>query len=370
MPDLLHLVSARLRGKLATTRLAASSLGWSPYSRLVMVSDTSRWVLSHEAKAIGCLANRMGASVVYTTVPPRLHRQAIFYTSQYALTRSDLGRGGNRVAVAYFHGRPAPEDPSAWAVYQGLLRHRSVVSRVQVAHSQMQDVVLNAGVPRERVFLIRIGIDLNLFPAATPETKAEARDRLGIPRSAVVVGSFQKDGVGWGDGHEPKLIKGPDVFLEVMDRLRSRCPELLVLLSGPARGYVKAGLEKRGIPYVHRYVDDYAEIGALYRALDLYLVTSRDEGGPKAVLESMAVRVPLVSTRVGQAADLVRHGWNGWLADVDDVDALTHWALHALHRPRMLDPILSNGRQTAEVNSYEKQEGQWRSFFRGFVEGV
>ena len=51
-------------------------------------------------------------------------------------------------------------------------------------------------------------------PAAGRGRAADgARRVLGLPASAFVVGSFQKDGVGWGEGLEPKLIKGPDVLL-------------------------------------------------------------------------------------------------------------------------------------------------------------
>ena len=42
----------------------------------------------------------------------------------------------------------------------------------------------------------------------------------------------------------------------------------------------------------------------------------------------MATRVPLVTTRVGQAADLVRHGENGWMVEPEDVDGLVEWTLH------------------------------------------
>jgi glycosyltransferase involved in cell wall biosynthesis len=41
--------------------------------------------------------------------------------------------------------------------------------------------------------------------------------------------------------------------------------------------------------------------------MDIYIVTGWHEGGPKAVLESMAAGVPLVTTRVGQAMDLVQN---------------------------------------------------------------
>ena len=128
--------------------------------------------------------------------------------------------------------------------------------------------------------------------------------------------------MGWGEGLEPKLIKGPDVLLSVAERLRDLVPELCFLLTGPSRGFVRAGLERLGIPYRHALLDDVDAVVTAYEAIDVCVVASRDEGGPRAVLESMATGVPLVTTRVGQAADLVQHGVNGWMVDVDDVEAL------------------------------------------------
>ena len=60
----------------------------------------------------------------------------------------------------------------------------------------------------------------------------------------------------------------------------------------------------------------------LYSALDAYVVPSRQEGGPKSVLEAMASGVPIVSTRVGQATELIRDGENGRLVEVEDAEAL------------------------------------------------
>jgi glycosyltransferase involved in cell wall biosynthesis len=98
------------------------------------------------------------------------------------------------------------------------------------------------------------------------------------------------------------------------------------------------------------------------------LVTSRDEGGPRAVLEAMAVGVPLVTTRVGQAMDLVRHGQNGWLVEVEDVDGLVEWTAHAAAAPVAdLEPVLATGRATAVANSYDSLRPRWRELFRGFV---
>ena len=193
-------------------------------------------------------------------------------------------------------------------------------------------------------------------------TASAARRDLGLPELAYVVGSFQKDGVGWGDGQEPKLIKGPDVLVEAMRILRERRPELHVLLSGPARGFVRSGLERHGIPYVHVRPETYEGIARLYAALDAYVVPSRQEGGPKSVLESMASGVPIVSTRVGQATELIDDGVNGRLVDVEDAEALAD----ALADDR-LPGLVGAARETALANDKRTQEPLWRAFFEGFV---
>ncbi len=120
----------------------------------------------------------------------------------------------------------------------------------------------------------------------------------------VCIGSFQKDGVGWGDGLEPKLIKGPDALCDVLEVLAQEFP-IYILLTGPARGYVKKRLTEAKIPFAHYYLKNYPDIVKYYQALDLYIVASRVEGGPKAILECMACGIPLVTTDVGLASDII-----------------------------------------------------------------
>jgi glycosyltransferase involved in cell wall biosynthesis len=106
----------------------------------------------------------------------------------------------------------------------------------------------------------------------------------------------------------------------------------------------------------------------MYQALDLYLITSRQEGGPKAVLESMASGIPLVSTRVGQGMDLIAHGRNGWVVDVSDIEALANSVLEVYGMDEhALSVVLAHGRVTSEANSYESQIPLWSEFMKGFV---
>jgi glycosyltransferase involved in cell wall biosynthesis len=188
------------------------------------------------------------------------------------------------------------------------------LSRIVVSASVVEQRLARWGVPQETMVRIPIGTDTRLFVPPTPEQRAAARARFAIPEGAVAIGSFQKDGVGWGDGMEPKLIKGPDLLLETVALLKRDFP-IFVLITGPARGYVKQGLERLGVPYVHTYAEGHAGLVPCYHALDLYLVTSREEGGPMGLMESMATHVPVVSTPVGMAPDLLVEGITGGLTE-------------------------------------------------------
>ena len=360
-------VVGKIRRRLVRPVARRLARRWPPYSRLLIVGDAAGWVLDREVVELTDVARRLGVRLADPRWWDGAERQAVFYTDQFVLRHEDWAHRQDRVAVAYFHGRPGRGTAAFDAVFRGLQRAHDRVARIQVSHRAMRDVVLESGIAPSKVFLIPIAVNTAVFPMQTQAARRDARVRHGIPESAVVVGSFQKDGVGWGEGREPKLIKGPDVFVEILKRLKPRIPELFVLLSGPARGYVKTALDAGGIPYKHVYARDYEDVGVLYHALDLYMVTSREEGGPKAVLESMASGVPLVTTRVGQATDLVRHGENGFIVDVDDVDGLAHWAEHVLHHADVRAQVVTAGRRTAEANTYERQAPQWREFMRGFV---
>jgi glycosyltransferase involved in cell wall biosynthesis len=325
--------------------------------------------MSYEARQLERTANQLGIPLGPQSLVRGVGGQSIFHQSQFTLLLHEFEKRGNRLGFAYFHGRPGtPGMPEFDVCFDTMRRRHEEIDRVQVTNSDMESLILETGIDAGKLHRIPIGIDDRVFRLRTPAARAEARLALDLPESAFVVGSFQKDGVGFGEGFEPKLIKGPDVLLAVAERLRERVPELHFLVTGPARGYVRAGLERLGIPHRHALLSDIDEVPRAYEAIDLCLVTSRDEGGPRAVLESMATGVPLVTTRVGQASELVRHGENGWLVEVDDIDGLVeHAARVAAAGDGELAEVLLAGRETAEANSYEALRPRWRALLDGFV---
>ncbi len=299
-----------------------------------------------------------------TDAPYRLANRIVHFGSQYMWTSwGPHMSSSNRFAATYFHGKPE-DGPAAAENLEQVLESLPRLDYVITAAKLMEERLLEWGVPREKLVRIPIGIDTKLFQPADEAERRRVRHSLGIPDDHFCVGSFQKDGVGWNEGLEPKLIKGPDVFLDTIDRVRREAP-VYVLLTGPARGYVKQGLERMGVPYTHHFLENFKDLPRYYHALDAYLVTSREEGGPKSITESMASGVPILTTRVGMAPDLVQDGINGGLVDVDDVEGLAGRALRVATDRAFAQSLIDNG--SASVSQYDWSnvaEQHWQKVYQ------
>ena len=103
----------------------------------------------------------------------------------------------------------------------------------------------------------------------------------------------------------PKLSKGPDIFIKVIKDMKKNGKNVEVVLGGIRRQYIMNQLDKLGIKYYYYEMVDLKVINELYNCLDLYLVSSRCEGGPRSIFEAAASRTNIISTDVGVAKFLL-----------------------------------------------------------------
>jgi len=303
------------------------------------VPDDAGWSFKWDAHYITTgLRERCGLRARVARNPWRLRRQIIHFGDRYAFLDSprDALDPSNILFLTWFHGGPASPDARLQRLFGVLKNEVHRLRKVVVSCRISERALTQGGIPADKLELIPLGVDLERFVPPTPEQRRAARHQLSIPEDAVCIGSFQKDGTGWGEGLEPKWIKGPDVLVDVISRL-AQSTRIVTLLTGPARGYVKQGLTNAGVPYVHRILKRYHDIVTCYHAADLCVIPSRCEGGPKALLESWATGVPVVSTRVGMSADLIEHSVNGMLAEVDDAQALADHARRLIEDASLRD---------------------------------
>ncbi len=171
-----------------------------------------------------------------------------------------------------------------------------------------------------RAALVPYAIDPDTFA----EPQAPASDvvraaKAALPPNTCIIANFHRDtaGAAYAPGMDcPKLVKGPDVFVEILAGLHDRGVRVAALLAGPRRHWTRKRLRQRGVPVVfagHETADEDfplnilppSQIAHLYAAADLCLMCSRSEGGPRGVLEAAAAGLGQLSTPVGLAPDIL-----------------------------------------------------------------
>jgi len=135
-------------------------------------------------------------------------------------------------------------------------------------------------------------------------TKEEARNKISLPQSDFVIGSFQRDTEG--NSGLPKLEKGPDIFCETVLSLRRQLDKNVhVLLGGWRRSFIEGQLKSANVDYTLMERVSMETLKLMYTACDLYIVSSRFEGGPQALLEASAMKTPIISRDVGMATEVL-----------------------------------------------------------------
>jgi len=185
--------------------------------------------------------------------------------------------------------------------------------------------------PSERIFnfLRKNGIKTYKIPFfVNPQlfkplrlSREEICERLGIDlkeiENKLVIGSFQRDSLGE-NLKKPKWQKNPELLISILEKLPREM--YILLLAGPRRHYIVSRCEEKRIPYmfygneayIKKWKDDIyvnnlspSIINLLYNLSDIYIVTSKSEGGPKQVLESSLTKTLIFSTEVGMAPDIL-----------------------------------------------------------------
>jgi glycosyltransferase involved in cell wall biosynthesis len=299
---------------------------------LIIVSDCNGWVIDNISFNLCDSLNTLGIkSVVVRNSLFKIFllqkNKTFYFIDRWSCLNEEkesmlrkLSRN-NRIIAMWWHSIVEKDKNEHERVMAILKRYDPFLTLFTVPCNQEQQMLVRNGFSANKIKIIPEGIE-NFFEPCSSEKKLLLRKRLNIPANAFCIGCFQKDGIGWGDGEEPKPGKGPDIFIEVIKRLYKKYKNIFIVLTGPARGYVKRKLTEYGIPFLHSYLRDYREIVDYYQSLDLYLITSRTEGGPKSLLEALACGIPVVSTRVGMSSDIIKDGINGFLSDIENVDQL------------------------------------------------
>lgn len=154
----------------------------------------------------------------------------------------------------------------------------------------------------KKIYTIPFWIDQEKYFSI--DNKNSIKKKYGIPEKSFVVGSFQRDTEG-SDLKSPKLSKGPDKLVKYFTLYKKREEKLFILLSGYRRQFIINELKKIDVQYKYIERPSIKVLNELYNSLDLYIVGSRVEGGPQSIMECALIKVPIISTDVGIASQIL-----------------------------------------------------------------
>ncbi len=219
--------------------------------------------------------------------------------------------------------------------------------RVVAVSDAVADVLQRSGVPPDKIVRIDNGVDLSRFAAASPTLAHE----IARPGKAIIgaVGRLSPE-------------KGFDYFLHAAKKLLADFPETLFVLvgEGDQRPRLKELAHELGLTGRVIFAGQRADMPGVYASLDIFVLSSLNEGMPMVILEALGAGRPVVATRVGAIPRLIPEESIGILVSPGDAAELARAMARLLADPEGRRKMGANGQ--AWVRQHFSAEVMARSY--------
>lgn len=187
--------------------------------------------------------------------------------------------------------------------------------------------------------VLHSGIEIGAFDRPERDPSIVRRE-LGIDPHHVLVGTVAC----------LKPQKAPLDFVRAAAAAHARCERMrfVIVGDGELREAVSAEARRLGIQDVVRLTGWRRDVADLLHAMDLFLLTSRFEGLPRAVLQAMAAGVPVVATAVDGTPEVVRDGRTGLLVSPGQPDEAARRLLEIVGDPALGERCVEGARRVLD----------------------
>lgn len=230
---------------------------------------------------------------------------------------------------------------------------------------------LDGGVHQENPYFARIGtpdavIERRLLDAVracdlvvTMGTSAAAyftahgARRCEVISGGIEAGRFQRNGVAptYDLLVAARLvpIKRLDRFVDVVRLLATRRRDFRAAIvgDGPLRDELEEQCARLGLQAHLTFAGQQTDVGAWLARGRIFMLTSESEGLALAIMEAMTCGLPVVAPRIGDLADLVEDGVNGFLVAEPDISLLADAVEQLLDDPAQLARFCAAAERTA-----------------------
>jgi glycosyltransferase involved in cell wall biosynthesis len=251
------------------------------------------------------------------------------------------GRSAKRVHT--FHGHLLHGYFSGWKVKLVIAIEKFLAKRTDVlvaVGNQVKEDLLAAGIGKSDQYRV-------FFPGLVEPKKISkdvARQQFEMEAGEIYVAYVGR----------MTAIKRPDRLLNTAAEIKTRNLPVKFIVAGEGDLFdaTKRDSERRELPV--KFLGWRKDIGALFAASDIAILTSDNEGIPLTLIQAAQASLPMVATDVGSISDIVVHEVNGYLVDSEPAalaDALQKLAIDPVLRQIMGD---AGRERTSRYFSLEK----------------
>ena len=235
--------------------------------------------------------------------------------------------------------------------------HRGCRFTIGNSPSVINHLATRAGIPSDRLRLVRGGVD----PERYRDVQAVDRSTLGVPEEAAMIL--------WVGRFDP--VKGLDFLIDAFQAVtqdarsavRAKVDFHLVLTGdGPCRVPLLKRVKSMSLDDHVHCLGSRSDVPSLLKTADLFVLPSRTEGLPNALLEAMAAGCSIITTDVPGCHDLIDNETNGLLVPYGDTTALAQ----AIER-MLMDRALA-GRLADRARSTVSEHWHINQMFQSYVE--
>lgn len=189
-----------------------------------------------------------------------------------------------------------------------------------------------------RVTVVERGRDPGRLGEPSPERRARVRAALGMPEHARVIVTVGRQ----------EYQKGQVHLVAAFDLIAGTRPDTVLLLVGPPGRQsheVQARIEQSPYQQQIRVLGHRADVPDVLAAADLFALPSLYEGFPGAVIEAMALGLPVVASQIPALHEVVDDGGSGILVPPSDPETLAEAMGGILDDPTTSRRLGERGRQ-------------------------
>jgi len=227
-------------------------------------------------------------------------------------------------------------------------------------------VVANSHAAASRLTLERVpGHKIAVVPNGIDVRQYQPRTARALLRKVVVVSNLRPQ-------------KGHDVLVDAIPSVLQRFPDARFEFvgSGSELESLQARAGAQGVSHAVAFRGHCEDVSARLSANDMFVLPSRSEAFPNAVLEAMASGMPIVASRVGGIPELIEDGHTGFLVAAGDPHMLADRVCRFMANPPFAARLGENARADAQARfSFERMVGAFERIYlteltrRGLVAG-